>query len=137
VDVSCRTHADCVKIIKKTGDTLALKVYTANNCNALNFMTSAAASSNLISSNLAAIYQTPSTLLMSKNNGSLSASQANICTSSSYYATSTIPSSQTMNELSNDNKNNNINNMDGTKSLPHKKKRKRLIFSFLLFFFVK
>ena len=28
VDVTCRTHAECVKLIKKTGDTLALRVYT-------------------------------------------------------------------------------------------------------------
>ena len=30
VDVSCKTHYDCVKLIKKAGDTLALKVYTVD-----------------------------------------------------------------------------------------------------------
>jgi hypothetical protein len=30
VDVTCRTHYDCVKLIKKAGDTLALKVYTVD-----------------------------------------------------------------------------------------------------------
>lgn len=29
VDVTCKTHLECVKLIKKSGDTLALKVYTS------------------------------------------------------------------------------------------------------------
>ena len=28
VDVTCRSHFECVKLIKRAGDTLALKVYT-------------------------------------------------------------------------------------------------------------
>ena len=111
IDVSSRTHADCVKIIKKTGDTLALKVYTASDRSGFDFL-----ASNLISSNLSSIYQTPSSL-MNKTLSSLSASQSNI--SASYYAASTIPSSQTADEL------NKKAYTDGTKSLPHKKKRKK------------
>ena len=117
--MTSRTHAECVKLIKKTGDTLVLKVYTANNRNALNFMQST--SSNLASSNLASIYQTPGSLI-NKSIANLSASQSNISTS--YYATSNIHQSQTVDEINT----RILNPMDGTKSLPHKKKRKSTLF---------
>jgi hypothetical protein len=91
---------------------LALKVYTANSRNTFNFINST--SSNLISSNLAAtgrIYQTPG------KNLNLSMSQSNLAqTATSYYATSAIAANHE--DLSNKAL------MDGTKSLPHKKKRK-------------
>lgn len=62
VDVTCKTHLECVKLIKKCGDTLALKVYTSKSF----------ANSNQI-------YQTPESIYaqtLSKSN--------------SYYAASTI-----------------------------------------------
>lgn len=62
VDVSCKTHLDCVKLIKKTGDTLALKVYTSKAFSASE-----------------QIYQTPETVYAHS-----------LAKSHSYYATSTI-----------------------------------------------
>lgn len=62
VDVTCKTHLECVKLIKKTGDTLALKVYTSKSF----------ASSNQI-------YQTPESIYAQT-----------LSKSHSYYATSTI-----------------------------------------------
>lgn len=123
IDVTCRTHAECVKLIKKTGDTLALKVYTVNNRNTLNLIQSS--SSNLASSNLASIYQTPNSL-MNKQVASISASQTNLSTS--YYATTQLATNQSEETDTNStSKKKYTNVMDGTKSLPHKKKRKQNI----------
>ncbi len=126
IDVTCRTHADCVKLIKKTGDTLALKVYTVNNSNnnAASFI-----QTNLASSNLASIYHAPHTLMSRKH---MATSHANL-SSTSYYATSTLHHSQQRSSTLDADEEARIvycqpTAMDGTKSLPHKKKRKFTVF---------
>jgi hypothetical protein len=50
VDVTRKTHHECVKLIKKTGDTLALKVFTPR-------VASSGTLSSLASATQAAIYQ--------------------------------------------------------------------------------
>ena len=113
VDVTSRTHYDCVKLIKKTGDTLALKVLTVNHrSNAAAFANSAnLASTSTTPSGLASMYQSPLSLINENNASTTSTMSRTPATSSqSYYATTTISSGT----------------MDGTKSLPNKKKRKCL-----------
>lgn len=125
VDVTCKTHLECVKLIKKTGDTLALKVYTSKN-----FSSFATNLTNLTSTS-AGIYQTPSVSLL---NTSVSNSNS-ITKSHSYYATSTITTNNlaTMSNEYHTSKDFSSIYFDGTKSLPNKKKRK---FKILLFFFM-
>jgi len=127
VDVTCRTHAECVKLIKKTGDTLALKVYTVNNSNPNNLI-----QTNLASSNLASIYHAPQ-MLMSRNSKHFTSSHVNL-SSTSYYATTPLNHHYTLQQRSatfdaEDEVGARLAYtqavvMDGTKSLPHKKKRK-------------
>ena len=85
-----------VKLIKKTGDTLALKVYTVD----------------YTKKNSNMIYQTPTT-----NN--TKQFTANSTTTASYYATTTIGTAKHHHHHQNGG-----DYFDGTKSLPHKKKRK-------------
>lgn len=136
VDVTCRTHAECVKLIKKTGDTLALKVYTATmgSATGMGFLANAA---NLASSNLASnlIYQAPGTLASCHGKRGLAASHANLSLSStttaaSHYACTNagpMSTNHTVNDiasLQHQQQAKYASVMDGTKSLPHKKKRK-------------
>lgn len=99
VDVSSKTHFDCVKLIKKTGDTLALKVYTVDYSNKQQ-----SNQQNLISTSiqpLTTIYQAPVSLTNVQKQ----------CSTASYYAAATISAT------------NSVEYYDGTKSLPNKKKR--------------
>jgi hypothetical protein len=146
VDVTCKTHHECVKLIKKTGDTLALKVYTSKSVqqnfsqNSANFASTCLNPSTLAST--LSIYQSPSTLLSSGSSSSSpsASSHPNYIKSYSYYASSTIT---TPHEFANHHhhQNHNVTDhnhhhyminsnstaaalfLDGTKSLPNKKKR--------------
>ena len=149
IDVTCKTHYECVKLIKKTGDTLALKVYTVSTKPTQHCFTN---SNNLTSTSSCGLYQTPSVLTNHSNNAARS---------QSYYAASSITSTSkaNMNLMNNEYHQTNVtthtnsnvpisvlsNNgislsttelnsyMDRTKSLPSKKKRKFSYAEFALF----
>ena len=110
IDVTSRTHYDCVKLIKKTGDTLALKVITVNyKSTAAAFHNSAnLASTSTTPSGLGGFYQSPLSLI--NENGTLCRTPQQQSTSQSYYATTTINTTN--------------GGQYDTKSLPSKKKRK-------------
>jgi hypothetical protein len=145
IDVSSKTHYECVKLIKKTGDTLALKVYTANGSKPSLLLLQQQQQQQQQQANLTStssscgLYQTPCSIF----NSNSSHQTTHHLRSQSYYAASTISNSN-MNLINdnnyyhaNNNNNNNsmmINNshempvtdlssyLDRTKSLPSKKK---------------
>ena len=135
IDVSCKTHLDCVKIIKKTGDTLALKVYTVDytNNNHSNMNANNQNSSNMISTSTV-IYQTPTI------NSNTMTNPKQYSTSASYYATSTIATNN-HNSHHHHHHHQQLSAMassagivpgsdyfGGTKSFPNKKKRMLFLF---------
>lgn len=130
VDVTCKTHLECVKLIKKTGDTLAMKVYTSKN---FSDFTSSFANLNLnLNLTSTCVYQSPSIY-----------SDTAMVKSQSYYAASSIATknmaARTCNEYhSHTDKDLDEIYFDGTKSLPNKnknkKKRKKLKKNFLLIY---
>lgn len=104
IDVSCKTHFECVKLIKKTGDTLALKVFTVDYSARTNSLTSNQQQQQMTA--MSTIYQTPS---------SQTPTNKQYSTSASYYATTTIAPSSSMQHS--------LDYIDGTKSLSNKNKR--------------
>ncbi|CAF0767841.1 unnamed protein product [Brachionus calyciflorus] len=104
IDVTCKTHLDCVKLIKKTGDTLVLKVYTSKNFNKFASNVNSLTNNN----NNNQVYQTPQFIY----------GTSSMAKSHSYYATSTI-ATRNVGEISEEL---NLEIFDGTKSLPNKKK---------------
>lgn len=126
--MTCKTHHECVKLIKKTGDTLALKVYTSPNAKTLLQTGGNFTSTSIVNGTI-----NPSATMSNVLYQSAAASQQ--AKSYSYYASSTIsaqpqqlstPQScdiQSRHEL-------NALFLDGTKSLPSKKKRKFLLNKF-------
>lgn len=134
VDVTCKTHHECVKLIKKTGDTLALKVYTSPNAMTLLQPSSNFTSTSIINGTIPSSINSNTKVKLSYIPQNIHQDDA-ISKSYSYYATSTITSSspQVNHQLTEIQNRSDLNAFffDGTKSLPSKKKRKKI---FLIFF---
>ncbi len=151
--MTCKTHHECVKLIKKTGDTLALKVYTSPQTNPLHHHTN---SSNFASTSINPLNSTMSSLVYQSPHHhnhyhqQQQQQQQQQSKSYSYYASSTIGAAAAaatanggatpsyhyghqhhyhhqphLSEIQN-RADLNALFLDGTKSLPSKKKRKFL-----------
>lgn len=161
--MTCKTHHECVKLIKKTGDTLALKVYTSPNAKSLlnsgsnNFASTSIVNGTIIippslNSSLSSksshqqnsVYQLPQQILLQSNKNNIY-SQQSTAKSYSYYATSTIAATASVNYTDNYTNNQYVSEiqnradlnalfLDGTKSLPSKKKRKSYYLDLLILY---
>lgn len=144
VDVTCKTHFDCVKLIKKCGDTLVLKVYTPKKSLTNNFITSTTTNFNAagtLASSTSTLqhhhltpqhYHSPMSYRMSATMSRASvvnSSSPASSSSSSYYASSNIATMIADN--GSDYHCEQQIYIEGTRTLPNKKnKRKYFIFLF-------